>query len=168
MHGNCSFFVKKPTLLEWRKLKEVARKRDRNIRDRALIIILSAQGVPVPEIMTQLARCREYIIYWLRRFNNYGFEGLETRHRPGRPPKFTNTTVEKIKAIATSKPRDFGLPFTTWSLPKLQRYLIRKKIVSHICWDSIRRLLRRAGLSLREAQKWMVSDDPHFTSKKNE
>jgi transposase len=168
MHGNCSLFVKKPKPSEWDRLKEVARKKDRNIRDRAMVVILSAEGFPVPEIMIHLARCREYVIYWIKRFNNYGFEGLETPHRPGRPPKFTDATIEKIKTIAISKPGDLGLAFTTWSLSKLQRYLIRKGIVSHISWDSIRRLLKRTGFSLREAQKWMVSDDPHFAFKKNE
>jgi len=167
MHGNCSLFVKKPKRSEWRKIKEVAKKKDRNIRDRAMIVILSARGLSVPEIVISLARCREYVLYWIKRFNNYGFEGLETRPRCGRPRIFTNELVNQVKSIATSKPQDMGLPFNTWSLRKLQEYLIKKKKVD-ISWVSIRNCLRRAGLTLRQAQKWMVSDDPHFGSKKNE
>ena len=101
MHGNCSLFVKKPSRSEWRKLREVARKTDRNIRDRAMVVIMSASGIPVPEIMVRLARCREYVIYWLKRFNGYGFEGLETRARSGRPRTFTDKLVARIKSIAT-------------------------------------------------------------------
>lgn len=167
MHGNCSVFARKPTRGEARRLRQVARSTNRNLRDRALCVLLSAQGQGVPEIAVRLARGRLYVVRWIRRFNAHGFEGLETRPRPGRPRKFTEALIQRIKALATSNPRDLGLHFTSWSLPKFQRYLIRRRVVAHISWDSIRRLLRQAGLSWREAQQWMVSDDPQFGPKKN-
>ncbi|MGH7773275.1 MAG: helix-turn-helix domain-containing protein [Candidatus Binatia bacterium] len=72
MYGNCSVFARKPTRGEARRLQGVARSTDRNLRDRALCVLLSAQEYGVPEICQKLARGLLYVIRWIRRFNAHG------------------------------------------------------------------------------------------------
>ena len=55
----------------------------------------------------------------IRNFNTDGFDSLYPRYKGGRPPKFTLGQRREIKKIAKSHPAGHGLPFSTWSLPKL-------------------------------------------------
>lgn len=161
-----SRFIRKLTLKEKRQLEKLCRKRSSQIRERARIISLSAQDVPIGEIVKRVGLSRQSVFFWLNRFEDFGIDGLETQPRPGRPITFTKDIGKDIVRIATSKPKDLGLNFTTWSLPKLKDYLIRHKIVDYICIESVRTCLYKGGLTLKSAQKWMVSRDPHFAEKK--
>jgi len=122
--------------------------------------------VSIPEIVQRLGTTRQTVYFWLNRFEEHGLEGLEDQPRSGRPPLLTEGVCRQIVRIATSKPRDLGLHFTTWSLPKLKAYLVKQKMVPFLCIESIRTALRKGGLTLKQAQKWMVSRDPRFSEKK--
>lgn len=161
-----SRFVRELTTKEQKELENLCRKRSSQIRERARIIYLSAQNVPIAEIVKRTGLSRQSVFFWLNRFEDFGIDGLETQPRPGRPVTFTKETNRSIVRIATSKPKDLGLRFTTWSLPKLKHYLIHRKIVGYICIESVRTCLRKGGLTLKSAQKWMVSRDPLFAEKK--
>jgi len=54
MHGNCSRFVRDLTYEEVIEMERLCRSRNRDIRDRAMVIKLSSQMIPVPEITEQL------------------------------------------------------------------------------------------------------------------
>ena len=58
----------------------------------------------------------------IRNFNADGFSSLCPRYEGGRPPKFTLGQRREIKKIAKSRPVDYGLPFSTWSLAKLAEF----------------------------------------------
>jgi len=68
--------------------------------------------------------------------------------------------------VATAHPRDRGLDFTTWSLPKLEEYLRQRPGLKHLARSTIRRRLRAAGLRYRAGQTWCQSTDPDFEVKK--
>lgn len=161
-----SRFVRKLTTEEKGELEKLCRRRSDQIQERARIIYLSAQKVPIAEIVNRVGLSRQSVFFWLNRFEDFGIDGLETQARPGRPVAFTKEISKRIVRIATSKPKDLGLNFTTWSLPKIKNYLITHKIVDYICIESVRTCLRKGGLSLKSARKWMVSRDPHFAEKK--
>lgn len=159
-------FIRRLTAKEKKELEKLCRKRSDPIRERARIIYLSAQKVPIAEIINRVGLSRQSVFFWLNRFEDFGIDGLETQPRPGRPITFTKEISKRIVRIATSKPKDIGLNFTTWSLPKLKNYLIHRKVVNYICIESVRTCLYKGGLTLKSAQKWMVSRDPHFAEKK--
>ncbi len=63
---------------------------------------------------------------WLKRFLETGIAGFSDRLKSGRPRSHDlEATTEVIKAAA-ARPKDLGLKFTTWSLPKVQEYLREK------------------------------------------
>ncbi len=60
---------------------------------------------------------------WIQRFNAHGLLGLFDLPRAGRPPELTAEAALRLAEIATTMPSQLGLPFKTWSLSHLQRYL---------------------------------------------
>ncbi|MEW6685792.1 MAG: helix-turn-helix domain-containing protein [Candidatus Edwardsbacteria bacterium] len=161
-----SRYVRKLTVKEKQEIDRLCRKGASGISLRAFIIRLSSQEVPIPEICRLTGLSRQTVYFWLNRFDDFGVSGLEDEPRSGRPIKFNHATCKRIVRIATSKPKDIGLHFTNWTLPKLKNYLIKSKTVSYICIESLRTCLRKGGLTLKSAQKWMISRDPQFNIKK--
>ena len=68
--------------------------------------------------------------------------------------------------IALSRPTDLGLPYTQWSVAKLQIYLLKKGLFPEVSNEWIRRLLKREGVSIQHTKTWKESPDPDFEVKK--
>ena len=103
---------------------------------------------------------------WMRRFLASGVKGLADGTRSGRPRAYDAEATTEILKVATAQPRDLGLGFTTWSLPKLEDYLRQRSSLKRLARSTIRRRLRAAGLRYRAGQTWCQSTDPNFEGKK--
>ena len=118
-----------------------------------------------------IARASEYVgvhytnaHQWVKRFEAEGLAGLEPRLRSGRPRVYDETVEERVVDVATSRPPDLGLDFSTWSLTKLRDHLRPEwPSLSH---ETIRRILHRRGLRFLTGTTWCESDDPDFEAKK--
>jgi hypothetical protein len=51
------------------------------------------------------------------------YSGLSDKPKSGRPRTYGLDVDTEVNKAAAARPKDLGLPFTTWSLPKLQEYL---------------------------------------------
>jgi carbon-monoxide dehydrogenase medium subunit len=120
----------------------------RALRARAEAVLLSAQHVPVAEIMRRLGLSRPTVASWLTRFERSGVSGLLPRPRSGRPPRITADALRRIVTAAGAEPRALGVRESAWTLQKLRTYLVRAGVVSTISRESLRLSLRKAGLSL--------------------
>jgi transposase len=103
---------------------------------------------------------------WVKRFETGGVTALSGRHRPGRPRVYGKAIETRIIRVATSRPTDLGLGFTTWSLAKLGEHLRSRKGLEALSRETIRRVLHRHGLRFLTGQTWCESDDPDFEVKK--
>jgi transposase len=114
---------------------------------RAQMVLLSAQGMAVPQIaevtFTSADRVRDVI----HNFNTDGFDSLRPKYAGGRPPKFSVDQRQEIKKAALSRPADHDLPFSTWSLSKLADFLVAEGVVDDISHEGLRTLLREEGVS---------------------
>ena len=100
---------------------------------------------------------------WAKRFQSEGLPRLLGRPRPGRPRLYDRKTETLVIEAATSRPPDLGLPFTTWSLIKLERYLrAQEEVLSR---ETIRRILHRHGLRFLTGRSWCWSTDPDYEVK---
>lgn len=106
--------------------------------------------------------------HWVRRFLQSGIAGLVERPKSGRPRDYGHDLTTEILKVATARPADLGLGFTTWSLPKLEEYLRQQPATKHLARSTIRRRLIEAGLRFRAGQTWCHSTDPEFEVKKTE
>jgi transposase len=134
---------------------------------RAQMVLLSAQGMDVAEIAKVTFTSKDRVREVLHNFNADGFDSLYPRYKGGRPPTFTLAQRSEIKKTALSRPRDRGLPFSTWSLAKLADFLVREGVVEDISHEGLRVLLREEGVSFQAIKTWKISTDPDYEAKKN-
>lgn len=138
---------------------------DRKIGYRCLIIALSYEGYPVSVIWKRLNVHPYNVRKWIRKFNKYGIGGILERKPTGRKPSIDNAVEQEIISIFRSRPKDLGLPFSTWSLRKLRAYLVKKRIVRSISHEEVRRILLSKGLGYRRALSRLESEDPKYEAK---
>jgi transposase len=91
-------------------------------------------------------------------FNTQGFAAQDPKWSGGRPPKFGPVVRELICRVAKTPPNRLGRPFTTWSLSKLAEYLTAHHRVV-IGAESVRQILRRAGISWQATKTWKASGE---------
>ena len=113
--------------------------------------------------------CHFTVAYdWIRRFNASGFGPFEQVPNPrGRPPILRAAQLRELVDVALSSPTERGLPFSTWSVPKLAEYCRQKRLLPEVTDEWVRRLLRREGLTAQRVRTWKTSHDPGFDRKKN-
>jgi transposase len=61
--------------------------------------------------------------FWLDRFVAVGVSGLADAPRSGRPAKADAGYLAALERAAETPPRALGLPFDTWTSPRLSAYL---------------------------------------------
>jgi len=135
---------------------------DKDAGYRALIIALSHEGQEVREIARKLNMHPVNVRKWIRRFNEDGLKCL--RSKTGRKPKFHSSVEKKLLRIAITKPYKLNLPFSSWSLRKLE-YYANKKLGVDISYVQIGKILAKHGLRFRKARRRIVSDDPEYGAK---
>ena len=105
---------------------------------------------------------------WIRRFNVSGWAAFEQVSNPkGRPPILKAEQLRELVDVALSSPAERGLPFSTWSVPKLAEYCRQRRLLPPVTDEWVRRLLRREGLTAQRVRTWKTSHDPAFDRKKN-
>ncbi len=125
-------------------LERGAKGKDYEMKVRAQMILLSKnEGLSARRIASRLGVHRHTVEERITRFNESGLEGLKDIPPPGRPPKITEEEKETIFKTALSKPNELGLPYSSWSSPKLTEYLVRSKLVKKISSDWVRKLLKK-------------------------
>jgi len=100
---------------------------DKKIGYRAKIIILSYEGYTPPQIEKAINMHVKNVRKWIHRFNEYGIKGILEKKKTGRKPRINEKIIKEIINIAKIPPHKLGLPFSNWSLRKLESYLISKK-----------------------------------------
>jgi transposase len=156
---------------ERRLLQEKLKDKKLSVRiyERYRVIALATQGRSAPEIADRVGVHFTTVYDWLHRFNQDGFAGFEDAPNPqGRPSSLSSRQIRRLIATALARPTDLGLPFTQWSVAKLQEYCRSKKILPPFSDEWVRRLLQREGISFQRTKTWKESPDPDFESKKTE
>jgi len=133
---------------------------------RAQMVLLSAQGMDVAAIAKVAFTSEDRVRDVIGNFNADGFDSLYPRYKGGRPPKFTLAQRREMKKIAKSRPVDYDLPFSTWSLAKLADFLVAEGVVDDISHEGLRTLLREEGVTFQRLKTWKTSKDPRYAAKK--
>jgi transposase len=161
-------FVRELTAAEGQHLTRILKtSRDGVMLRRAQVVALSGQRMRARQIAAMLHLHEEYVRELIRRFNEGSFEALKRRKPTGRPSKYEPEEISAIVEIAQARPRDFGLPFTVWSLRKLTGFLLRRGFVRELVPSTLGRLLEKEGITFQRTKTWKESNDPDFVAKKN-
>jgi len=133
---------------------------------RAQVILGSAQGFTVQKILIFLGMTEGYIRTLIHQFNSDGLAILKPRWNPGDRHKFSKETRGRLVALATSRPRDLGLPFGQWSLRRLRDAAVSRGIVESISLEWYRVICDEADITHQSIRTWKKSVDPKFEEKR--
>jgi len=163
--SNAWLFVRKTTDKEMKKIKKSLVSSSAFTRDRARIVLLSLDGNQCKEIAESISCDERKIRNAIKAFNAKGLKALERGKARGAKPKFTKEHRAEMLGIVSTDPKVLGLHFTTWSLPKLQKYFIEKGIVDSISIESIRQILKSESMKIKKSKRFQYSNDPEFAKK---
>ena len=159
-------FVRPVSMTEGQRLQRIGRTARDPVRlRRAIVVLMSAQGQPVPDIAHLLDCSQEYVRGVIHAFNDIGFKALDPKWSGGRPRTISEQARRQIQLIARCRPGDLGLAFSAWSLTKLAEYVVDTGVVASVSRESIRQILRAAGISWQATKTWKASTDPEFVIK---
>ena len=133
---------------------------------RAMIIMASASGTPVPAIARLVAADEDTVRDVIHLFNDKGLAALDPQWAGGRPRLISDEDTEFIVTTATTRPEKLGLPFTHWSLRKLAAYLARSPARTvRIGRERLRQILHARHISFQRTRTWKESADPDKDAK---
>lgn len=154
------------------KMTLIAKLHDRKlplwIAQRHRIVAYVYQKQSVYATARHLGCAKETAYRCVTEFDQRGFRRFERSSNPeGRPTQLTESHLKTLIQIAQKRPADVGLPFTNWSMTKLQDYLVKHRHFPPISPEWMRRLLHRADVSWQHTKTWKQSHDPDFAAKKS-
>lgn len=119
---------------------EEAYKRERNpkVKERILMVMGVVDGKTTRQVAADLHCPQPNVVYWKRRFEEEGLDGLRDRPRSGRPPKVASWKLERIKTLIEKK--------QCWTATEVMRLIYEKTGVRYSLMH-ITRLLHSWGLS---------------------
>jgi transposase len=132
---------------------------------RAMIIMASASGTPVPAIARLAAADEDTVRDVIHLFNAKGLAALDPRWAGGRPRLISDEDIAVIVEAATARPEKLGLPFTRWSLRKLAVYLAASPRPVKVSRERLRQILHQRGISFQRTRTWKESTDPDRDAK---
>lgn len=163
-----SVFVRAVSPEEAQKLRRISRQsKVFALRQRAQIVLASDARSSAPEIARVLQTDENQVRRVIAEFNADGMASLRPRMGGGRPRRIDDAARQEIRRIALARPRDLGEPGTRWSLATLRRYLVRRRVVSSLSKEHLRRILQSLGITAQRTRTWKWSTDPLFEVKKD-
>lgn len=122
---------------------------------RAKIILLCSQGMPIKQIAEKLDIRPNTVIDWRKRYEQEEMEGLYDKPRPGKPITYDKTFRKAVlKTLEEPPPQGQAV----WDGPSIAVHLKTSK-------DAVWRLLRKEGICLSRQRSWCISTDPEFVPK---
>jgi transposase len=138
---------------------------DKLIGYRAKIIILSYEGYTPPRIERAINMHVKNVRKWIHKFNKYGIEGILQKKKAGRKPRIGSKIIKEIIELVKTPPNELNLPFSTWTLRKLENYLVNKKKIK-VSYGRIRQLLLKYGFRFWKTKQELISKDPNYEAKR--
>lgn len=162
---NASIYIRSLQHEEIKVLKKTTKSNDAFARDRAKILILSQKGYTAKEIVERIGCDARKVRKTIKAFNKIGLKSLKRGKAKGAKPRFIKEQRAEILQIVSTDPTTLGLPYTTWSLRKIKKYLIDKNIVDYISINTIREILKSEKMKIKKSKRFQYSNDPEFAKK---
>ncbi len=160
--SNASIYARELNKEERDELKKAAKSPNSFIKDRARIILLSAEKLFSKPIAEKVGCEERKARNAIKAFNKDGLKFLERKKAKGAEPKFTGEIKKNILLNFSKKPKELGYVFTTWTLPRFRNHLIKTKVVESISIESVRQILNKSGAKLQKSKRWQYSPDKDF------
>lgn len=160
---------------QWELLQEFSRSRavPKAVGQRALILVLGAQGMKNERIAAEVGLIRRQVGIWRRRWRDAWdalcvwecteprrlreavLEILSDAPRPGRPGKITADQVARILAVACEPPSPSDRPINAWTHRELRDEVVKRGIVPSVSVSRVGRYLKEAALQPHRSKMWL-------------
>lgn len=122
-------------------LKKAYRKeKDATVLKRILIVLYSLQGETSRAVGERLQCDHKLVLYWKKRYNKEGVEGLKTRQRSGKPKLLSEKQEKTIK-------KKLSDPKYIWTTKNVQEMIYKETKIKYTM-RHITRLLHKWNFSL--------------------
>ncbi len=129
---------------------------EQRLSRRAKVILLSAQGMTLDEIVAASGLCETNCLKWRKRFLESRLEGLKDMPRKGRPLSITPWQRAQVLRLACDRPLNGA---NAWSVRELAR-------VTGLGSTTVHRILNEAAIKPHKIHHWCgKSPDPEFEEK---
>src|SRR5512144_562708 len=137
---------------------------DPEVRFRAHILLLLADGHTWATVCTLLFCSSRTIDRWVKRFRQEGVDGL-AGHKTGRPFRFAADWVQVVVAwVTTTAPTAFGFLRSRWCCEAVA-VLMRELHQVEVSRETVRRWLHRGNLVYRRPRPTLKPKDPDRQAK---
>ena len=126
-------------------------------RQRIEIMLLADRGESQAAICAELGCSKDTARYWIT-MAQMGLAHKWKERSVGRPKKFNEDYLERLKELVTNSPQVYGYSFQKWTAEWLSRHL-ESEFGVKLSARHINRLLQKMGLSKRERRSQKKS--PH-------
>jgi transposase len=122
-------------------------------------VLLACSGYSSYHIAELLGHSPRTIQYWIQRFEQSGFAGLEDQPHEGRPSSMDEATCQAVGKDLRKSPRDFGYNQNLWDGKLLGHHLAKVYSVK-IGTRQCQRLFHKLGFRRRKPRPVIANADP--------
>lgn len=139
--------------------QEIVRSEESRYDHRLHGVLLVCAGKSCYEVAELFGHSPRTIEYWVERFEQSGFAGLEDRERKGRPAALDEGTIRKINDDLRRLPRDLGYDQNLWDGKLLSHHLAAGYNLQ-LGVRQCQRLFRKLGFRRRKPRPVIAQADP--------
>lgn len=140
--------------------QEILRSEESRYDHRLHGVLLVCAGMTCYEVADMLGHSPRTIQYWVTRFEQNGFAGLEDRERTGRPAAFSEPTRQRIGHDLRQSPRQFGYCQNLWD-GKLLSFHLDVQYGVQLGVRQCQRLFHSLGFRQRKPRPVIAQADPN-------
>lgn len=138
--------------------QEIVRSEESRYDHRLHGILLVCSGLSCYEVAELFGQSPRTIQYWIRRFEQSGFAGLEDKPRPGRRSIIDENMCMAVGCDLRQSPRDFGYSQNLWD-GKLLSHHLSEQYGIRLGARQCRRLFQQLGFRLRKPRPIIAKAD---------
>jgi transposase len=136
---------------------------DGSVESRAQLVLWYDEGYSKADIVRMSGTTPPTLDKWLKRYEEFGLEGLVSRTSPGSPPQIPTRIRARVLALTRQSPPEH-LGISHWTSPQMARYIkLTEGVYVSQTWVS--RLWRTHGLQPWRQGTFKISQDPEFDEK---
>ncbi len=142
-----------------RELEEYRKQSSSENSEKSLMVLMSNEKKSPPEIGILLKRNPHTVRFWLKRYIEFGIEGLQRGYSQGRPRTKRDKIAPIIQELLTSPPLDYGYQDRVWRIPLIVHHLKVKHELT-VSEDTVTRFLKESGYSYKRPSKTVSANAP--------
>ncbi len=127
--------------------------------ERALMVLMNADGASPPQIAAQLKRHEHTVRDWLRRYQAHGLSGLNRRYAPGRSRQLREDVGQALEEAMLYPPSHFKYAVSLWTARLLVDWLATHKSIQ-ASEDTVERALKERGYRYHRTAKRVPEHAP--------